>query len=256
MPTNSEKENPIILTKNDEIKTVYSEKEAEKLENKGWRRIESSEDFGIGFSRDGIVKLASANLQPWQAFNEFIANSIDSWIAFPKKPRPKLIINIDIEQKTNLSKSKVILSDNALGMSKESLGSATKEFLGSVKSKGKNSHLYLGMFGFGLFGSAFLLGKSLDVITTEDNKTHSKFTISEDEYVNEEKDANIIEMKPDSVEKKLFKKSGTRIIISDFKNKLAPAVLSDYLKLSWKYYLVKNHLGNAIEINFTFNGAA
>ena len=38
----------------------------------------------VGFSRTGIVKLASANLEPWQAFNEFIANAIDSWIDSPK----------------------------------------------------------------------------------------------------------------------------------------------------------------------------
>lgn len=240
------------LFKDGETKTVSTNEEAEKLITKGWTLVEDAQSFQIGFSRDAIVKLASANLKPWQAFNEFIANAIDSWIDFTTKPRPKLIVDIDIQQKPNLSKSTVHISDNALGMDKDGLENATKEFLGSTKAKGENKDHYLGMFGFGLFGSSFLLGKSLTVITTRDNKTHSKFTINEPEYL-AGKDAVIVSYKPDSQDKTLFKNSGTRIIISDFKDKLSPAVLSDYLKLSWKYYLVKNDLGKEVDINFSFN---
>ena len=171
---------------------------------------------------------------------------------YPKKPRPKLSIEIDIDQKSNLSKSTIHITDNALGMDHEGLEGATKEFLGSTKAEGENKDLYLGMFGFGLLGSSFLLGKSLTVITTKDNKTHAKFSLNEVEYL-AGKDAEIISYKADTQDKKLFKNSGTRIIISDFKDKLSPAVLSDYLKLSWKYYLDKNDLGNAVDIEFLFN---
>ena len=240
------------LFKDGKTKSVDTKEEAEKCITNGWTLVEDAQSFQVGFSRSGIVKLASANLEPWQAFNEFIANAIDSWIDSPKKPRPRLRIEIDINQESNLSKSTIHLTDNALGMNQEGLENATKEFLGSTKAQGKNKNLYLGMFGFGLLGSSFLLGKSLTVITTKDNKTHSKFSLNEVEYLNG-KDADIISYKADTQDKKIFKNSGTRIIISDFKDKLSPAVLSDYLKLSWKYYLAKNHLGNAVDIEFSFN---
>ena len=240
------------LYKDGETKSVDTKEEAEECITDGWTLIEDAQSFQVGFSRSGIVKLASANLEPWQAFNEFIANAIDSWIDFPKIPRPKLRIEIDINQKSNLSKSTVHITDNALGMDHKSLENATKEFLGSTKAEGKNKNLYLGMFGFGLLGSSFLLGKALTVITTKDNITHSKFSLNEVEYL-DGKDAEIITYKADTQDKNLFKNSGTRIIISDFKDKLSPAVLSDYLKLSWKYYLDKNHLGDAVDIEFSFN---
>ena len=93
-----------------------------------------------------------------------------------------------------------------------------RNFIGSTKAGENKDHL--GMFGFGLLGSSFLLGKSLTVITTKDNKTHAKFSLNEVEYL-AGKDAEIISYKADTQDKKLFKNSGTRIIISDFKDKLS-----------------------------------
>ena len=93
------------LFKDGKTKTVDTE-EAEECITNGWT-VEDAQSFQVGFSRTGIVKLASANLEPWQAFNEFIANAIDSWIDYPKKPRPKLRIEIDIDRKSNLSKSTI-----------------------------------------------------------------------------------------------------------------------------------------------------
>ena len=174
--------NEINLFKDGETKTVSTKEEAEKLITNGWTPVEDAQSFQVGFSRSAIVKLASANLEPWQAFNEFIANAIDSWIDVSKRPRPKLSVDIDINQTSDLSKSTIHITDNALGMDSKGLENATKEFLGSTKGEGTNKNLYLGMFGFGLFGSSFLLGRSLTVITTKDNKTHSKFTLNEPEY--------------------------------------------------------------------------
>ena len=62
-----------------------------------------------------LQKLANANLAGWQAVNEIIANSIDSWIDF-NNPRPVLEINIEVEQSNNLSASSITISDNAQGM--------------------------------------------------------------------------------------------------------------------------------------------
>ena len=106
----------ITLHKDGRTKTVSDKTEAEKCISKGWTPVEEIHNFQVGFSRSAMGKLASANLKPWQAFNEFIANSIDSWIDFPANPRPKLVVDIDIQQKADLSKSKILIVDNAVGM--------------------------------------------------------------------------------------------------------------------------------------------
>ena len=118
-----------------------------------------------------LQKLANANLASWQAVNEIIANSIDSWIDF-NSPRPVLEIDIEVRQTNNLSTSTIVISDNAQGMNFSSLEKAVLGFLDSDKLESKNSSKYLGMFGFGLLGGAFTLGRNLTVVTTKDNKTH------------------------------------------------------------------------------------
>jgi len=198
-----------------------------------------------------LQKLANANLASWQAVNEIIANSIDSWIDF-KNPRPVLEINIEVEQTNNLATSAIIISDNAQGMDFPTLEKAVLGFLDSDKLESKNSNKYLGMFGFGLLGGAFTLGRNLTIVTTKDNKTHLIAKGDVDSFA-QTRSFNIDEYKADSQQKKLFKKSGTRIIIKDLNSKLNNNVMLNYLQHSWRFFLNENEFGKAIKINLKFN---
>lgn len=198
-----------------------------------------------------LQKLANANLASWQAFNEIIANSIDSWIDF-NSPRPVLEIDIEVSQTNNLSTSTIVISDNAQGMNFSTLEKAVLGFLDSDKLESKNSSKYLGMFGFGLLGGAFTLGRSLTVVTTKDNKTHL-IAKGDVESFAETRSFEIKEYEADSQHKKLFKKSGTRIIIKDLNGKLNNNVMLNYLQQSWRFFLNENEFGKAIKINLTFN---
>ena len=62
-------------------------------------------------------KVGSTNLTNWQAINELVANSIDSWISDQK--RDELKISINISPSVELSDWEVDITDNALGMSKD-----------------------------------------------------------------------------------------------------------------------------------------
>ena len=198
-----------------------------------------------------LQKLANANLAGWQAVNEIIANSIDSWIDF-NNPRPVLEINIEVEQSNNLSASSITISDNAQGMDFSALEKAVLGFLDSDKLESKNSSKYLGMFGFGLLGGAFTLGRNLTVVTTKDNKTHL-IAKGDVESFAKTRSFEITEYKADSQQKKLFKKSGTRIIIKDLNSKLNNNVMLNYLQQSWRFFLNENEFGKAIKINLIFN---
>ena len=163
----------------------------------------SYEEAGLG--PRFLERLAQANLASWQAINELIANSIDSWMDFPKD-RPQLIININIEQKNNLDKATIIVEDNANGMDLQTLKKAVHGFLDSDKENNKkNAKNYLGMFGFGLLGAAFTLGTDFTVVTTMDNKTHFKATGNVNKF-KEDKKFDIEEYKPNTQEKKCLKK--------------------------------------------------
>ena len=71
------------------------------------------------------------------------------------------------------------------------------------------------MFGFGLLGAAFTIGTELTIITTQDNKTHFRAE-SDVENFKKTKSFKLTEYKPNTQEKKLFKTSGTRVIIKNF----------------------------------------
>lgn len=198
-----------------------------------------------------LERLAQANLANWQAVNEIIANSIDSWIDF-ETPRPILEIDIVVDINNNLKNSSIVISDNAQGMNLKTLEKAVMGFLDSDKESSKNSKKYLGMFGFGLLGGAFTLGQNLTVITTKDNKTH--FIAKGDvKSFAETKRFELQEYTPNSQEKKLFKNSGTRIVIKDLNGKLNNNQLLNYLQHSWRFFLNENEFGKAIKINLSFN---
>ena len=63
-------------------------------------------------------KVGSTNLTNWQAVNELIANSIDSWIS--ESSKNQLEIDITLESST-LRDSSLIIIDNARGMTKDEI---------------------------------------------------------------------------------------------------------------------------------------
>ena len=83
-------------------------------------------------------KVGSTNLTNWQAVNELIANSIDSWIL--NTDREKLEISIDLNSAIDLSDSEIIVTDNASGMSKEDIIRCHYVFFGNY---------YINHFTFG-----------------------------------------------------------------------------------------------------------
>ena len=213
--------------------------------------LNSYEEAGLG--PKFLERLAQANLASWQAINELIANSIDSWMDFPKD-RPQLIININIEQKNNLDKATIIVEDNANGMDLQTLKKAVHGFLDSDKENNKkNAKNYLGMFGFGLLGAAFTLGTDFTVVTTMDNKTHFKATGNVNKF-KEDKKFDIEEYKPNTQEKKMFKKGGTRLLIKDFNGKLTRNHTRRYISHSWRYFMNDNSFGKKVKINLEWNG--
>ena len=114
-------------------------------------------------------KVGSTNLTNWQAVNELIANSIDSWIL--NTDREKLEVSIDLNSAIDLSDSEIIVTDNALGMSKEDIIRCFNLFY-SDKSKEKMSDKILGFFGFGFKGATSKLGNDITIISSQNTKTY------------------------------------------------------------------------------------
>ena len=114
-------------------------------------------------------KVGSTNLTNWQAVNELIANSIDSWILNAK--RGKLEISIDLKPAIDLSDSEIIITDNASGMNKEDIIRCFNLFY-SDKSKEKMSDKILGFFGFGFKGATSKLGNDITIISSQNTKVY------------------------------------------------------------------------------------
>ena len=201
---------------------------------------------------DFLESLASANLANWQAINEMTANSIDAWFDMNLKSH-QLIIDIQIDQQRDLDKAQLVFQDNAMGMDLETLEKAVTAFLHSDKKQGKNAHRYLGMFGFGLLGAAFTIGTELIVISTQDNETHFRAESTVENF-KETKSFKLTEYKANSQDKKIFKTSGTRVIVKNFNSAFNKASTVRYLQHSWRFFLSKNEHGKPIKINLDFNG--
>ncbi len=211
-----------------------------------------------------FAALGSEDMDPLQAINEIIANSIDSWIeegCKKKAKRPKLKITIDISGK------EMIIQDNAGGMDPEEL----KNAMGFAKVQKETSPCaddLMGMYGFGLKAATANLGGYFEVISKRKDKDicHVVMPI---EKMAEEAKAGKSGMLSDIEEKgynkkskikdveKLFKpaktKSGTLIYISKVKRAtFNPESIRNQLSISWFFFTQENHLGPAIEI--IFNG--
>ena len=109
-------------------------------------------------------KVGSTNLTNWQAINELVANSIDSWISDQK--RDELKISINISPSVELSDWEVDITDNALGMSKDEVLKSFDLFY-SNKTPKNLSDKYLGLYGFGFKGATSKLGAEITVITSQ-----------------------------------------------------------------------------------------
>ena len=201
---------------------------------------------------DFLESLASANLANWQAINEMTANSIDAWFDMNLKSH-QLIIDIQIDQQRDLDKAQLVFQDNAMGMDLKTLEKAVTAFLHSDKKQGKNAHRYLGMFGFGLLGAAFTIGTELIVISTQDNETHFRAESTVENF-KETKSFKLTEYKANSQDKKIFKTSGTRVIIKNFNSEFNKVNTVRYLQHSWRFFLSENDHGKPIKINLDFNG--
>ena len=77
-------------------------------------------EFTPGLDPSAYINLGNVGIANWQAVNELIANSIDSWIG--TGPQKELKINIDLDNNpTNLKKGRFQITDNAAGMSVDEL---------------------------------------------------------------------------------------------------------------------------------------
>ena len=71
------------------------------------------EKFTPDLDPSAFLKVGSTGLTNWQAVNEIIANSIDSWIS--TGPKKNLSIEIDLHNNpANLEEGKLIITDNMI----------------------------------------------------------------------------------------------------------------------------------------------
>ena len=193
-------------------------------------------------------KVGSTNLTNWQAVNELIANSIDSWILNTK--REKLEISIGLTPAIDLLESEIVITDNASGMGKDDIIKCFNLFY-SDKSNEKMSDKILGFFGFGFKGATSKLGNDITIISSQNSKTYhqvkANYKLLEE---GKEKGITYREFQHDSASKKLFNGTykGTKIIIKDFNTPIAEEVLLYYLPISWKKYLNVNEFGTPVNI--------
>ena len=116
----------------------------------------SEEKFSPQLDPSAYYKAGNTGLKNWQALNEIIANSIDSWIDTGLKK--DLIVKIDLNNlQTNLSDSSIRVTDNAAGMEKEQLINLFS-FFKSTKSSSKLAEQYLGLYGFGFKAATSKIG--------------------------------------------------------------------------------------------------
>jgi hypothetical protein len=199
----------------------------------------SNEKFKPQLDPSAYLKVGNTGLKNWQAVNEIIANSIDSWISGGKKE--DLIVRIDLNNKqNNLSKSSIRIVDNALGMEEEDLKNLFS-FFKSDKANSDFSEEYLGLYGFGFKAATSKLGTKVSVITSKSSDYFYKITVDYEELIKNDEnfELEIKKNKHDATTKKLFngKSRGTLIEISSFNQTFPPQVLYDWLPISWKKFM-------------------
>ena len=199
----------------------------------------SKEKFKPQLDPSAYLKVGNTGLKNWQAVNEIIANSIDSWISGGTKQ--DLVLRIDLDNKqNNLAKSSIRIVDNALGMEEEELKNLFS-FFKSDKANSDFSDEYLGLYGFGFKAATSKIGTKVTVITSKSSDNFYKITVDYEELIKNDEnfELEIKKNKHDATTKKMFngKSRGTVIEISSFKQTFPPQVLYDWLPISWKKFM-------------------
>ncbi len=211
-------------------------------------------EIGPGFFDD----LGSEDMSVLKAFNELIANSIDSWIQKGKTKTSRGQLTINIIQQDNA----LIITDNADGMNKQDMINAMG-FGVAQKSSSDFGEDLMGTYGFGLKASTSALGSHFEVISKMSNKkiVHSVMPIGK--MKDEQSWQCDIEEKinPKSlVDEKYIKSfiklgkadSGTMIYISDLRSNLEVEVTEVYLRkelgVAWQFFINDNNFGKPVKI--------
>ena len=141
----------------------------------------SKEKFKPQLDPSAYLKVGNTGLKNWQAVNEIIANSIDSWISGGTKQ--DLVLRIDLDNKqNNLAKSSIRIVDNALGMEEEELKNLFS-FFKSDKANSDFSDEYLGLYGFGFKAATSKIGTKVTVITSKSSDNFYKITVDYEELI-------------------------------------------------------------------------
>ncbi len=200
------------------------------------------------------IKSGSTGLNNWQAVNELIANSIDAWIS----TGPKKNLHVDVQLENNpvkLEEGKLIITDNASGMSIDELEQSFN-FFDSSKKDDENSDKYLGVFGFGFKTATSKIGTKVIVTTANTDKEYYRIVA---DYLEMEDKGTGFELeievhKHNTQSKKIFNNSpvGTRVTIERFNSSFPMEVLEEYLPISWKKYIgPENNFGKKVKITKT-----
>jgi hypothetical protein len=216
-------------------------------------------EIGPGFFDD----LGSEDMSPIKAFNEMIANSIDSWIekGTTQKDRGQLEIQIFFTD------DHIVITDNAGGMKRQDMLNAMGFGMAQKGKKPQGDDL-MGTYGFGLKASTSALGRHFEVISKPLNGkiVHSVMPIGKMKDENSWQ-ADIEEkINPKSItDKKTITKylklgksdSGTMIYIADIREGLDVEtwetnkyLLMQELGMSWKSFINDNKFGKSVKIYF------
>ena len=202
-------------------------------------------NVGAGFFAD----FGADDMELYEALNEIIANSIDSWIeegCGKRSARPELKIEIT----TNTSF--ISVEDNAGGMNEEQL-KAGMGLRDSVKEDRPCHEQMMGMYGSGLKAAVASLGNHFEMVSKRQGekayhyvfplkkmRDENDFLTSIEEGYNPESSSKETDLK--KILKLTKNKSGTGVYISDLKNpNYDPAGLSDYLGMSWRFFIKGEH---------------
>ena len=216
-------------------------------------------EIGPGFFDD----LGSEDMSEIKAFNEMIANSIDSWIekGTTKKARGQLEIKIFFTD------DYIVITDNADGMKKQDMLNAMGFGMAQKGKKPQGDDL-MGTYGFGLKASTSALGRHFEVISKplKGKIVHSVMPIGKMKDENSWQ-ADIEEkLNPKSItDQETIKKylklgntdSGTMIYITDIREGLDVEkwevnkyLLMQELGMSWKSFIKDNKFGKSVKIYF------
>ena len=196
-------------------------------------------EFSPEFHGAGYGMVGNTGLKNWQALNEIIANSVDSWIE--GKTKKDLTVHIQLDnKKNNLKESSLTITDNAGGMSKEDIQKLVSFFDSHKRTSPMKDNL-LGFYGFGFKASSAKIGKLVTVITSDNNKEYYEIDINHDQLEEMGKDIKfkIKTREHNSQSKTIFNKSpvGTIVKIKYFNSSFNPATLYEYLPVSWKKFM-------------------